>query len=112
MFSMVVWGCGAAVNDPAQIVEGYLQAKVAGQHDVIRNLLCSAMEVELEGEIMSFSGVDARIESMQCQFESGAGVVTCSGKIIAVYDGENTEFPLGRYKVVEEGGQWKWCGEL
>jgi hypothetical protein len=38
-------------------------------------------------------------------------VVDCQGKIVALYGAEQTEFPLGAYRIVLEDGQWKWCGE-
>lgn len=108
---MLIAGCGTTTTDPANTVEAYLQAKVSSQRDTIRKLLCSTMESDLEREVMSFSGVEASIQSMECQREGNTDIVACSGKIVAVYNGENTEFPLGRYKIVEEDGQWKWCGE-
>jgi hypothetical protein len=48
---------------------------------------------------------------MDCQTDDGGATVTCSGQIVAVYNGENRDFPLGTYSVVEEDGAWKWCGE-
>ena len=33
------------------------------------------------------------------------------GRIVALYGTEETEFPLVSYRVVEEDGEWKWCGE-
>lgn len=108
---MLIAACGNTTSDPAKVVEEYLQAKVTSQRDTIRKLLCSAIESELEREVMSFSGVEASIQNMTCQREGSTDVVACNGQIVAVYNGENTEFPLGRYSVVEEDGQWKWCGE-
>jgi hypothetical protein len=69
------------------------------------------MEAELEREAMSFNGVDATVENMACTRDDNASTVTCTGAIVAVYAGENREFPLGVYNVVQEDGEWKWCGE-
>lgn len=99
-------------NDPAASVESYLQAKAEGDADSIRQLLCSEMESVLERETRTFESVsDVRIEGMACQRTGDSDVVTCAGKIVATYGAEDTEFPLASYRVVEEDGEWKWCGE-
>jgi len=101
----------AGGGDPAQTVEKYLQAKVDGDADVIRSLLCADMEQFLERESRTFDSVqDVRIEGMSCE-DAGNGRVTCTGAIKALYGTEETEFPLTNYKVVQEDGEWKWCGE-
>jgi hypothetical protein len=89
-----------------------MKAKADGDADTIRQLLCSEMEGVLEREIRTFESVsDVRIEGMACQRVSDSDVVTCSGKIVASYGTEDTEFPLASYRVVDEDGEWKWCGE-
>jgi hypothetical protein len=95
----------------ALAVEAYLRAKVAGDRDGVRAGLCSEMEDALERESLSFSGVEARIEGMVCEANADSTVVTCAGSIIATYGGENRPIPLGAYRVVEEDGVWRWCGE-
>ena len=42
-------------GDPAATVENYLQAKVEGDADTVRALLCSAKEADLEAELRTFS---------------------------------------------------------
>ena len=98
-------------SDPADAVERYLQAKIDSDAGAMRPLLCSGMEADLTREAASFSGIDARIEGMDCAREGDSDVVTCSGAIMAVYGVETTEFPLTAYQVVQEDGEWKWCGE-
>jgi hypothetical protein len=66
---------------------------------------------DFDREAMSFDGVEASIEGMACTSDEGGDTVTCEGTIVAVYGGENRDFPLGTYNVVEEDGEWKWCGE-
>ena len=95
--------------DPADTVIQYMQAKVAGDRDTLSTLLCAEMESILTREAQSFSTVEAVLEDATCQAEGD--VVTCTGAIVAEYDGENTEFPLTSYRVVQEDGEWKWCGE-
>jgi hypothetical protein len=97
-------------NDPAVLaVEQYLQAKVEGDDEAIRGLLCAEREGDLQQEASSFDAVEATIEGMACTRDGDA--VRCEGAIVADYGGENTEFPLAAYRVVEEDGVWKWCGE-
>ncbi|MBI5668210.1 MAG: hypothetical protein HZC41_09405 [Chloroflexi bacterium] len=104
-------GGEAGGGDPADAVEKYLTSKVAGDADGVKALLCSAMEADLDREANSFAAVDASLEGMDCQRDGSSDVVRCAGKIVAVYGTENMDFPLGAYKVVQEGGEWKWCGE-
>ncbi|NJN54069.1 MAG: hypothetical protein HC804_04515 [Anaerolineae bacterium] len=109
----VLAACGGQTTsgDPAKTVESYLQAKVSGEETVIRSLLCAEMEQFADREIHTFDSVqDVTIEGMVCT-EASAGRVTCTGVIKALYGTEQTEFQLTNYRVVEEDGEWKWCGE-
>jgi hypothetical protein len=98
-------------SDAADTVEAYIEAKVAADEERIRQLLCSELEATYEAEAMTFAGVsDATIEGMACtQVEDNR--VSCEGRIVALYGTEENEFPLTAYRVVQEGGEWKWCGE-
>lgn len=99
-------------GDPAETVEHYLQAKVEGNSEVLRQLLCLPMEGDLLREASSFASVtEVEIEGMQCERVGDTDTVQCSGEIVALYGTENTTFPLTSYRVVEEDGEWKWCGE-
>ena len=98
-------------GDPAKVVEQYLQAKVASDQKAMQGLLCSSMEANLEQEASSFAGLSAKLDGMSCTRQGDSDVVTCTGKIVATYGTENTDFPLVSYKVVQEDGAWKWCGE-
>lgn len=104
--------CETGPGDPAPVVVEYLQAKVISDSDQIRALLCSEMEAVLDREIYTFESVSGvELEGMSCQQEGDEPVVSCQGRIVALYGTEETEFPLVSYRVVEEDGQWKWCGE-
>lgn len=104
-------GGSSAAGDPADAVEKYLTAKIAGDETALRGLLCSEKEADLQTEALAFSSVTGvTLEGMDCQ-RDGDAKVTCAGKIIATYGAENTEFPLTSYRVVQEDGEWKWCGE-
>jgi hypothetical protein len=104
--------CSNGGGDPAETVERYLQAKVEGDEQVIRSLLCSELEANAFQEINAFTSVSgARIEGMTCTRVDDTDIVQCQGKIVATYGTEETEFPLSSYRVVQEDGEWKWCGE-
>lgn len=107
---LLLLGCAPQTTDPSDAVERYLQAKVDGDEAAVRSLLCSAMESDLNRELASFATVDARIDGMECQRGEG-DTVTCSGSIFILYGTEEREFPLETYNVVQEDGEWKWCGE-
>jgi hypothetical protein len=99
-------------SDPAQTVEKYMQAKADADADAISQLLCSEMENVFERESRTFESVSGvNIEGMSCQQVGDSQVVSCQGSIVATYGTEDTEFPLVSYRVVEEDGEWKWCGE-
>ena len=105
-------GSGGSTDDPAKTVEKYLTAKVSGDGNTVRALLCSAMEADQDREANAFTSVTgAKIEDMQCQRDGSTDIVKCTGQIVANYGAEDTNFPLSSYKVVQEDGEWKWCGE-
>ena len=110
---MLLAACGGGTaGDPAQTVEAYLQAKADGDAATIQQLLCSEMEGVLERESRAFESVSGvHIEGMTCTQEGDSDKVSCTGKIVATYGTEDTEFPLTAYRVVQEDGEWKWCGE-
>jgi hypothetical protein len=99
-------------GDPAETVEAYLQAKVDIDVETIGSLLCSEMEANLERESRTFESVsDVTIEGMDCQRDGDSDTVRCEGRIVALYGTEETEFPLISYRIVQDAGEWKWCGE-
>jgi len=104
-------GAGPQGDPAARAVEEYLSAKVRGDQEAIRAGLCSEMESVLERELHTFDSVSgAHIDNMSCASD-GAAVVRCQGEIVALYGTEETKFPLAAYRVVEEDGIWRWCGE-
>lgn len=115
---LLVVACGgndltsAGTGDPARTVEAYFSAKIQGDEATIRQLLCSEMEALAEREIRSFDSVsDAQLENVSCSFDEAASTVRCSGEIVALYGAEETRFPLTNYRVTQEDGEWRWCGE-
>jgi hypothetical protein len=113
LLSITLVSCsGGETTDPVRVVERYLQAKVDGDAETIRLLLCSEMESDWQREARTFETVsDVAMQDVVCQRRGAENVVVCQGKIVANYGAEQSEFPLGAYLVVYEGGDWKWCGE-
>jgi hypothetical protein len=101
----------SGAGDPAKVVESYLTAKVAADETALRPLLCSSMEGDLQRESTSFAAVKAKLDGMNCARQGDSNIVTCTGKIVVTYGTEDKDFALGSYQVVQEDGQWKWCGE-
>jgi hypothetical protein len=111
LLALLVVACGGE-GDPAETVERYLQAKVASDQEQIQANLCSEMESLLEREVRTFESVTGvELQDMACQRVGDSDVVSCDGRIVALYGAEETEFPLVSYRVVQEDGEWKWCGE-
>jgi hypothetical protein len=101
----------AGADGAAKAVEAYLTAKVKVDQAGVRKLLCSEKEKDAETEATTFLGVDQpKLEGMKC-VSAGDNKVKCEGKITAQYGTEKNEFPLVTYRVVQEDGEWKWCGE-
>jgi hypothetical protein len=112
LFTLLLAACDAGEGDPVETVETYLQAKVEGDRQQIQANLCAEMESLLERESRTFESVSGvELENMACQRVGESDVVSCEGRIVALYGAEETEFPLVSYRVVQEDGQWKWCGE-
>ncbi len=110
VLALVLAAC-ALGSDPAKTVEKYIQAKVGRDADAMRGLLCSKMERQLQQEVTTFAGVaGVSIDRMACK-QDGPNRVSCTGKIVAMYGKEQMEFPLAAYSVVQEAGEWKYCGE-
>jgi hypothetical protein len=119
VLSCVLTACGGGTPSSApsasdaavKAVEAYLTAKVNVDQDGVRKLLCSEKEKDFETEATTFLGVtEPKIEGMKCA-SLGDNRVKCDGKITAQYGTEKNEFPLVTYRVVQEDGEWKWCGE-
>ena len=108
---IVLAACGEVAGDPSETVINYLEAKIAADEETVGQLLCADMEADLQREAASFTGVsEARLEGATCTYNEDSNTVTCEGSIVANYGQEDTEFPLASYNVVQEDGEWKWCG--
>ena len=116
LFLLILTACAgnSEESDPAAAVEAFWNAKIAGDADALRGVMCSAMEADVEMQAISYASVDAEIQDMACEADGENGdftIVTCEGKIVALYGTETREFPLSTSQLVQEDGAWKWCGE-
>lgn len=113
LITLLAGGC--ADNSPVKTVEAYLTARTEGDADKLRSLSCADWEAQAANQAMSFaSASNVRMEGLSCRetgTEGDVTIVTCDGKVITDYDGETREWPLGAYQVVQEGGEWRLCGE-
>jgi hypothetical protein len=103
-----------SADDAGTAIESYWQARIAGDETRLAQLTCAERESQVAMEAQSFASVEAVLEGMDCTQRSVDGdtaVVECAGAIVATYNGENRDFPLGAVRAVREGGEWKYCGE-
>jgi uncharacterized protein YraI len=107
-------GSGAVTGDPAAIIEAYLTARVASDAGTLQSLSCNAWRGQAALQADSFRSMEARLEGMACSQDGGdeqTAFVSCAGKIITTYNGQTREWALGRYRLIQEGGGWRMCGE-
>lgn len=110
---MLLAAC-APQEDPADVVESYFRAAVEGNAETMQSVSCAEFEADAARQAQSFSTVESTLEGMSCQKsgdEGAAALVTCEGAVVMDYNGEEREFPLGTYRVVQEAGAWRFCGE-
>ena len=101
-------------DDPTVVVDKYLKARLASDVDQLRALSCADWESQVILEADSFRGRDAELVDVFCEEGKREGdetIVNCNGHIAVVYQGENRDFPLKNYRLTQEDGEWKMCGE-
>lgn len=104
----------AEESDPSTVVSSYLQAWVAGDESQLISLSCADWESQARIQAQSFVAAEATLEGLACVRsgeEGGAAVVSCAGTIVMDYNGEIREWELESYRAVQEGGDWRFCGE-
>jgi hypothetical protein len=101
----------ASNSAAAEAVQRYLEARIAGDADALARLLCAEREGDARREAASFAAVEASLKDVACAFDPATVTVACSGAIVAVYDGEGRDIEIPRYRVAQEDGEWKVCGE-
>ncbi len=106
-------GCAQAGN-PGDAMVKYLQARASADATAIRELSCSAWEGQAVMQADSFRSMNATLDSVTCQQTGTDGdytLVHCDGQIVTTYNGENRTWALGTYRLTQEDGEWKMCGE-
>jgi hypothetical protein len=101
-------------GDPGAVMLKYLEARVAADANAIRGLSCAAWESQAAMQADSFRSMNAQLQDVTCQQSGTDGdttLVTCGGQIVTTYEGENREWALGTYRMIQEDGEWKMCGE-
>jgi hypothetical protein len=110
---LVLAACSQA-GDPAAAMMKYLEARVAADADAIRGLSCAAWEGQAVMQADSFRAMNAELQDVTCAKsgeDGNAALVTCDGLIVTSYQGETREWELGTYRMTQEDGEWKMCGE-
>lgn len=115
MAVLLIFILAACASDaPEDAVTGYFNALVEGDEATARSLTCAEWESIAVDRIASFTTLDARMDGMACsvdgEVDDGTRVV-CDGAIVITYDTSDQQLDLGAYKVVQEGGAWRMCGE-
>lgn len=101
-------------DTPAQTARSYFEAIVNDDQEKLGDLVCAAQESEARASAASFRGTGASLENLSCESAGPDGdylIVQCQGKIVVTYQGEQREFALGRYRIIQENNGWRWCGE-
>jgi hypothetical protein len=109
--ALAACGGAPAEENVGSVVVEYLQARIDGDADKLRTLLCAANEGNATREAASFASVEASLNEVDCTFDAASAKVSCTGSITATYDGENRDIPLPNYQMVQEDGAWRVCGE-
>lgn len=103
-----------AQDDPADTVEAYLQARVDTDADTMASLSCAEWESQARVQAESFDAMNAELDGVRCSVAGEDGdfqLVSCEGQIVTTYNGESREWPLRTYRLAQEGGEWRMCGE-
>lgn len=114
LFIAVLWPAACTTSSPAQTVEAYLQAIVDDQPEKLADLTCEDWEANALTTASSFRGTGAQLEDMTCVATGADGdyqIVTCQGRIVVLYQGEERTFELGSYRLLQQDQQWRVCGE-
>jgi hypothetical protein len=116
ILGLLLAGCTSSqTNSAPATTEAYIHALVSKDATMLTSLSCAAWEADAKTELDSFGAVAARLEGLSCKDAGKDGnftLVTCAGKIIANYNGEDQTINLAdrTYKMIQEGGDWRMCG--
>ena len=108
-------GSNTKSNAAAETVEAYVHAIVENDASKLSALSCADWESQALIELDSLQAVTSTLDGFSCQQSGTDGetaLVSCAGKMILSYNGENQELDLSTrtYQVVQQGGDWLVCG--
>lgn len=108
-------GSNTKSNAAAETVEAYVHAIVENDASKLSALSCADWESQALIELDSLQAVTSTLDGFSCQQSGTDGetaLVSCVGKMILSYNGENQELDLSTrtYQVVQQGGDWLVCG--
>ena len=107
--------CGTD-STPESTVEKYIQAVNEKDTTQLSTLTCKNWEADALMMLDAFQAVSTELEGLSCEntgtTADDLAVVSCTGKIIASYEGELQEFDLSlqNYLVENSNGEWLVCG--
>ena len=111
---LVLAACAPGESDPSAAIMSYLQARTEADAEKMQGLSCAEWEAQAAIQAQSFRAMNAQLKDVTCTTGAQDGdytLVTCDGQIITSYNGENREWELGSYRMKQEDGEWKMCGE-
>jgi hypothetical protein len=115
LIPLALIGCASSNSDPSNTITAYLQALVAKDTDKAVSLSCADWEEDARAEVDALESVTPSLKGVSCvttdQTPEQASV-TCIGKLVTTYNGEDQELDLSRqiYQLKLEDGQWRMCG--
>lgn len=101
-----------AFDDPANVVEAWIQASLVNLDGQTVNALTCSKDAETvlwsEEEVQSLIQSNPRIKGLACSWDGG-NKVTCEGEWVSLNEPTITPQPFGDFNVIEEEGVWKVC---
>jgi len=115
LFLLLLDLAGCSQPGPDAAVESFLKALLAGDENKVHQAVCPEWEAQAAVELDAFSGVTGKLDGASCTkagTDGGYTLITCSGKMVLNYQGEQRERSLeGRtYLAKRVNGEWKMCG--
>jgi hypothetical protein len=111
---LLMTACAPSDSDPSTAMMSYLQARTEADATKMQSLSCAEWEDQAAIQAQSFRAMNAELQDVSCTTGGQDGeftLVSCEGEIITSYNGENRAWELGSYRMKQENGEWKMCGE-
>jgi len=114
LLALLIAAC-AKGEQPGDAVRAYLDALMRQDPAALARTICPEWEAQAAVDLAAFSGVRGRLEGVVCEAtgrENGLTRITCAGKLVLDYNGEERERSLANttYLTRKVDGAWKMCG--